>query len=142
MLELGRGFCFEARQKRIVIGDENYFIDLVFYHRLLRCHVLIELKREKFKHEHLGQLNTYLNWYRRHEMAEGDNPPIGLLLCSSKDQALVEYALPGLDAQLFVSRYQLELPKKDELERFLAAQVSSLGVDRERASADAAGRNA
>lgn len=134
LLELGRGFCFEARQKRIVIGDENYFIDLVFYHRLLRCHVLIELKREKFKHEHLGQLNTYLNWYRRHEMAAGDNPPIGLLLCSSKDQALVEYALPGLDAQLFVSRYQLELPKKDELERFLAAQVSSLRLDHRRAS--------
>jgi predicted nuclease of restriction endonuclease-like (RecB) superfamily len=141
LLELGRGFCFEARQKRIVIGDENYFIDLVFYHRLLRCHVLIELKREKFKHEHLGQLNTYLNWYRRHEMPEGDNPPIGLLLCSSKDQALVEYALPGLDAQLFVSRYQLELPKKDELERFLAAQVSSLAIDRKRPTANAAGRN-
>jgi predicted nuclease of restriction endonuclease-like (RecB) superfamily len=128
LLELGRGFCFEARQKRIVIGDENYFIDLVFYHRLLRCHVLIELKREKFKHEHLGQVNTYLNWYRKHEMMEGDNPPIGLLLCSSKDQALVEYALPGLDAQLFVSRYQLDLPRKDELERFLTAQVSSLGI--------------
>jgi len=129
LLELGRGFCFEARQKRIVIGDENYFVDLVFYHRLLRCHVLIELKREKFKHEHLGQLHTYLNWYRRHEMAEGDNPPIGLLLCSSKDHALVEYALPGLDTQLFVSRYQLELPKKDELRRFLAAQILSLDTD-------------
>jgi predicted nuclease of restriction endonuclease-like (RecB) superfamily len=142
LLELGRGFCFEARQKRIVIDDENYFINLVFYHRLLRCHVLIELKREKFKHEHLGQLNTYLNWYRRHEMAEGDNPPTGLLLCSSKDQALVEYALPGLDTQLFVSRYQLELPKKDELERFLAAQVSSLGIDRKRPSANTAEKNA
>ena len=139
LLELGRGFCFEARQKRIVIGDENYFVDLVFYHRLLRCHVLIELKREKFNHEHLGQLNTYLNWYRRHEMAEGDNPPIGLLLCTSKDQALVEYALPGLEAQLFVSRYELELPKKDELERFLATQVSSLCIDHKRASAKAAG---
>jgi hypothetical protein len=104
--------------------------------------VLIELKREKFKHEHLGQLNTYLNWYRRHEMTEGDNPPIGLLLCSSKDQALVEYALPGLDAQLFVSRYQLELPRKDELERFLAAQVSSLGITRKRASTKSARRNA
>ena len=130
LLELGRGFCFEARQKRIVIGDENYYIDLVFYHRLLRCHVLIELKREKFKHEHLGQLNTYLNWYRRHEMAEGDNPPIGLLLCSSKDQALVEYALPGLDTQLFVSRYQLELPKKDELKRFLTTQVRQISPAR------------
>jgi predicted nuclease of restriction endonuclease-like (RecB) superfamily len=128
LLELGRGFCFEARQKRIVIGDEHYFIDLVFYHRILRRHVLIELKREKFRHEHLGQLNTYLNWYRRHEMVEGDNVPIGLLLCSSKDEALVEYALPGVDAQLFVSRYQLELPKKDELERFLAAQSGRIAL--------------
>jgi predicted nuclease of restriction endonuclease-like (RecB) superfamily len=134
LLELGRGFCFEARQKRIVIGDEHYFIDLVFYHRLLRCHVLIELKREKFRHEHLGQLNTYLNWYRRHEMSEGDNPPIGLLLCSSKDQALVEYALPGLDTQLFVSRYQLELPKKHELERFLATQVLCLRREKREAN--------
>ena len=92
--------------------------------------MLIELKREKFKHEHLGQLNTYLNWYRRHEMAEGDNLPIGLLLCSSKDEALVEYALPGLDTQLFVSRYQLELPKKDELERFLEAQNRQISISR------------
>jgi hypothetical protein len=114
---------------------ENYFVDLVFYHRILRCHVLIELKREKFKHEHLGQLNTYLNWYRRHVMAEGDNPPVGLLLCSSKDQSLVEYALPGMDAQLFVSRYQLELPQKAELERFLVAQVLCLSAD-ERRSGD------
>jgi len=74
-----------------------------------------------------GQLNTYLNWYRRHEMVEGDNPPIGLLLCSSKDESLVEYALPGMDPQLFVSRYQLELPRKEDLERFLTAQLSSLG---------------
>jgi hypothetical protein len=84
---------------------------------------LIELKTEKFRHEHLGQLNTYVNWYRRHEMAPGDGPPIGLLLCTGKNHALMEYALAGLDNQLFVSRYQLELPRKADLERFLREQV-------------------
>jgi len=123
LLELGRGFCFEARQKRIPIGDELFFVDLVFYHRILRCHVLIELKSGKFRHEHLGQLNTYVNWYRKHEMTPQDNPPIGLLLCTGKNHALMEYALAGLDNQLFVSRYQLELPGKAELEQFLREQV-------------------
>jgi predicted nuclease of restriction endonuclease-like (RecB) superfamily len=123
LLELGRGFCFEARQKRIRIGDELFFLDLVFYHRVLKCHVLIELKADEFRHEHLGQLNTYVNWYRKHEHAEGDNPPIGLLLCTRKNHALLEYALAGMDNQLFVSRYQLELPTKEELERVLEAEL-------------------
>lgn len=96
LLELGHGFCFEARQKRILIGDEHFFVDLVFYHRVLKCHVLVELKLEKFSHENLGQLNTYLNWYRQHMMAEGDNPPVGILLCTDKNHALVEYALGKL----------------------------------------------
>ena len=100
LLELGRGFCFEARQKRILIGGEHFFVDLVFYHRILKCHVLIELKTDSFKHEHLGQLNTYVNWYKRNEMASGDNPPVGLLLCTKKNHALVEYARAGIDNQL------------------------------------------
>ncbi len=127
LLELGRGFCFESRQKRILIGDEFFFVDLVFYHRILKCHVLIELKTDEFRHEYLGQLNTYVNWFRKNEMSEGDNPPVGLLLCTCKNRALIEYALAGMDNQLFVSRYQLELPKKEELERLLEDELSRVG---------------
>jgi YhcG PDDEXK nuclease domain len=113
-LELGRGFCFEARQKRLLIGDEHFFVDLVFYHRILKCHILIELKVGSFSHEHLGQFNTYVNWFRVHEMAEDDSLPIGILLCTEKNHTLVEYALAGMDNRLFVSKYQLALPGKEE----------------------------
>lgn len=126
LLELGHGFCFEAQQKRILIGDEYFFVDLVFYHRILKCHVLVELKIERFSHENLGQLNTYVSWYRANMMTEGDNPPIGILLCTDKNHALAEYALAGMDNQLFVSRYQLELPKKEEMQRFIDEQLQSL----------------
>jgi len=123
LLELGHGFCFEGRQKRILIGDSHYFIDLVFYHRILKCHVLVELKLEPFNHENIGQLNTYVSWYRANMMTKGDNPPVGILLCTHKDHALVEYALAGMDNHLFVSRYLLELPKKEEMERFIEGQI-------------------
>ncbi|MCL2830521.1 MAG: PDDEXK nuclease domain-containing protein [Betaproteobacteria bacterium] len=126
LLELGRGFCFEARQKRLNIGGEYFFVDLVFYHRILKCHVLVELKVGAFSHEQLGQLNTYITYYRTHEMAEGDQPPIGILLCTGKNQALVEYALAGMDNRLFVSRYQLELPETDILRRYLDEQRQTL----------------
>jgi predicted nuclease of restriction endonuclease-like (RecB) superfamily len=106
LLELGNGFCLEAQQKSIIIGNTRGFVDLVFYHRILKCHVLVELKVDEFRHEHIGQLNTYITWYRKHMMAPGDNPPIGLLLCTRKDHALVEYALAGMDNKLFVSKYQ------------------------------------
>lgn len=125
LLELGHGFCFEARQKRILIGDTYGFIDLVFYHRILKCHVLIDLKIEKFSHENIGQLNTYVSWYRKNMMQEEDNNPIGILLCAKKDHALVEYALAGMDNNLFVSRYQLELPSKEEMKRFLEESISN-----------------
>jgi predicted nuclease of restriction endonuclease-like (RecB) superfamily len=124
LLELGRGFCFEARQRRIMIGGEYFFVDLVFYHRILKCHVLIELKMDGFSHEHIGQLNTYVNWYVKNEMSEGDNQPIGILLCSKKNNALVEYALAGMDNSLFVSKYMLELPKKDDMKKFLEIQMN------------------
>lgn len=124
LLELGHGFCFEAKQKRILIGKKHYFIDLVFYHRILKCHVLVELKLEGFNHENIGQLNTYLNWYKENEMSEGDNPPIGILLCTEKDHALVKYALAGMDDNLFVSKYQLELPKKEEMQRFIEEKLN------------------
>lgn len=127
LLELGHGFCFEARQKRILIGDIHNFVDLVFYHRILKCHVLIELKVDEFSHEHIGQLNTYVSWYKKNQMTKGDNPPVGILLCTRKDNPLVEYALAGMDNQLFVSKYQIELPKKEDMERFLAEQIKEVG---------------
>lgn len=126
LMELGHGFCFEARQKRILIGDEHFFIDLVFYHRILKCHVLVELKLERFTHENIGQLNTYVSWYRQNMMSEGDNPPIGILLCTEKNHALVEYALAGMDSHLFVSKYQLELPEKAEMQRFIEQQMQRI----------------
>jgi hypothetical protein len=122
LLELGHGFCLEAQQKSIVIGNTRGFVDLVFYHRILKCHVLVELKVDEFKHEHLGQLNTYVTWYRKQMMSAGDNPPVGLLLCTDKDHALVEYAVASVDNRLFVSKYAVELPSKDELEKFLHAK--------------------
>ncbi len=129
LLELGHGFCLEAQQKSILIGKTRGFVDLVFYHRILKCHVLVELKVDKFTHEHIGQLNTYVSWYRRHMMAEGDNPPVGLLLCTDKDHTLVEYALASMDNQLFVSRYQLELPSQEDLRRFLESTRKQVGGD-------------
>lgn len=126
LLELGHGFCFEARQKRILIGETHGFIDLVFYHRILKCHVLIELKLHAFNHEAVGQLNTYVTWYARNMMSAGDNPPIGILLCTEKDHALAEYAMAGMDNQLFVSRYQLELPSKETLEKFIEQHLKDL----------------
>jgi predicted nuclease of restriction endonuclease-like (RecB) superfamily len=128
LLELGHGFCFEARQKRILIGDEHYFIDLVFYHRILKCHVLVELKLAEFSHENIGQLNTYVSWYKKNVMLEGDNPPIGILLCTHKKHSLAEFALAGMDNQLFVSKYQLALPKREEIERFLAEKLREAGI--------------
>lgn len=119
LLELGHGFCLEAQQKSILIGQTRGFVDLVFYHRILKCHVLVELKVDKFTHEHIGQLNTYVTWYRKHMMAEGDNPPVGLLLCTEQDHTLVEYATANMDNQLFVSKYQLELPSKESLQKFV-----------------------
>ncbi len=127
LLELGHGFCLESQQKSIVIGNTRGFVDLVFYHRILRCHVLVELKVDEFRHEHIGQLNTYVTWYRRHMMAEGDNPPVGLLLCTQKDHALVEYALAAIDNRLFISKYQVELPSREELQRFLEDKRRELG---------------
>ncbi len=127
LLELGHGFCFEARQKRILIGDSHFFIDLVFYHRILKCHVLIELKLEEFNHENIGQLNTYVSWYAKNMRADGDNPPIGILLCTQKEHALVEYALAGMDNQLFVSKYQLHLPRPEDLQRQLERTLREEG---------------
>jgi predicted nuclease of restriction endonuclease-like (RecB) superfamily len=119
LLELGKGFCFEARQKRITLDNEHDRIDLVFYHRILRCHVLIDLKVRKFQHGDAGQMNFYLNYYRENEMAEGDNPPIGLILCTDRNETRVKYATTGMDNQLFVSKYLTALPSEEQIQKFL-----------------------
>ena len=123
ILELGKGFCFESRQKRIIIDDEYYYPDLVFYNRILHCGVIIELKNEEFSYENFGKLNAYVSRYRENEMQPGDNPPIGILLCTRKGKKMVEYALAGMDNQLFVSTYMLQLPDKKTLEDFLLKQL-------------------
>ena len=119
LLELGDGFCFEARQKRITLDNEHDRIDLVFYHRILRCHVLIDLKVRKFRHGDAGQMNFYLNYYRENVMAAGDNPPVGLILCADRDETRAKYATVGMDNQLFVSKYQTVLPSEEQIRTFL-----------------------
>jgi len=133
LIELGHGFCFEARQKRVLIGGEHGFIDLVFYHRVLKCHVLVELKNDAFRHQHLGQLNAYVGYYQQHEMTQGDQPPVGILLCTQKNHEMVQYALAGMTNKLFVSRYQLALPAASEMEEFLRRALGELGADSEAA---------
>lgn len=125
LTELGRGFCYEARQKRITFGNTHYRIDLVFYHRILKCHVLIDLKLGKFSHADSGQMLLYLNYYRKNEMTEGDNPPVGIILCADKDDALVEYATEGLGNELFVSKYMLQLPDKETLLEFIESELNN-----------------
>ena len=125
LLEMGKGFCFEARQKRMIIDDEYYFADLVFYHRVLHCSVIIELKDDEFKHADLSQLNAYVSYYKENEMNEGDNPPIGILLCTRKGEKMVEYALAGMDNNLFVSTYMLSLPDKKTLQDFLLRETQT-----------------
>jgi predicted nuclease of restriction endonuclease-like (RecB) superfamily len=119
LIEMGRGFCFEARQKRISFGNTHYRIDLVFYHRILKCHVLLDLKIGKFDHADAGQMNVYLNYYRKNEMTEHDNSPVGIILCADKDDSLVEYATIDMPHEVFVSKYLVELPSVEELKRLI-----------------------
>ena len=125
-IEMGHGFCLEARQKRILIGGEYFFIDLVFYHRILKCHVLIELKVDEFKHSNAGQLNTYINYYKKEVKLPDDNDPIGILMVTDKNDAMVEYAVAGMDEKLFIRKYLLELPDKHQLEAFIKNELKSL----------------
>ena len=127
LLELGKGFCFEARQKRLTIDGEYYYVDLVFYHRILKCHILIDLKTRKFKHTDAGQMNFYLNYFRDNEISQSDNPPVGIVLCTDKQSSTVKYATGSLDSQLFVSRYQVQLPTARELEEFIKQDIKMLG---------------
>ncbi len=116
LLELGKGFTFEKRQFRISISGKHFYVDLVFYHRILKCFVLIDLKRGEVTHQDVGQMNLYLNYFKKEVNTDGDNEPIGIVLGAEKDHILVEYATENISNQLFVSKYQLYLPDKKLLE--------------------------
>jgi len=124
LLELGHGFCFEAKQKRITIGGDYYYIDLVFHHRILKCHVLIDLKMKAVEHENIGQLKTYINYFKKNIMLTEDNPPVAFLLVTENNKELVEYAVADSDQDLFVSKYKFELPSKKQLEEFIWKEVN------------------
>ena len=119
LMEMGRGFCFEARQKRILVDQDYFKADLIFYHRILKCHVIIDLKLDRFRHEYASQLNLYLNYYKHEVMQADDNPPVGLLLCTDYGETTVQYATEGLSQNLFVSKYRLQLPSEEEMRQYL-----------------------
>lgn len=119
LLELGRGFSFVARQKRFTLDGQNFYIDLVFYNYILKCFVLIDLKMGQLTHQDIGQMQMYVNYYTRELMNEGDNPPIGIVLCADKSDAIVKYTLPENNSQIFASKYFTYLPTEDELKREL-----------------------
>jgi predicted nuclease of restriction endonuclease-like (RecB) superfamily len=119
LIEMGRGFCFEARQKRITFDNKHYRIDLVFYHRILKLNLLVDLKIGEFDHSDAGQMNMYLNYYKENEFTNGDNDPIGIILCSGKNETLVKYATMGLPQQVFVSKYLINLPSVEALQKII-----------------------
>ena len=124
LMEMGRGFCFEYRQKRILIDQDYFKADLIFYHRILKCHVIIDLKIDRFRHEYASQLNLYMNYYRHEVMQEDDNPPIGLLLCTDYGETTVQYATEGLSQNLFVSKYRLQLPSEDDIRKYMLQNIT------------------
>ncbi len=121
LLELGKGFTFVARQYRISLRNKHFSIDLVFYHRILKCFVLIDLKTRKVSHGDIGQMNLYLNYFKTEESVEGDSEPIGIILSADKDEVLVEFAMGGISNKIFVSKYQLYLPDKRQLQKKVKA---------------------
>lgn len=129
LLELGKGFAFVGRQYRITLDNTHYYVDLVFYHRILKCFVLIDLKKEKVGYADVGQMNMYLGYFENEENTEGDNPPIGIVLAREKDELLVQYAMHNITSQLFVSKYQLYLPDKEELRNLILNQLNQLDKD-------------
>lgn len=126
LLELGQDFCFMGRQYRITVGGQHHFIDLLFYHRGLRCLVAFDLKTEAFRHEHAGQMNFYVNYLADQVAREGENRPIGVLLCTDKDVADVHYATAGIERSVFVSRYLVQLPSEEQLARWLREERAQL----------------
>jgi YhcG PDDEXK nuclease domain len=119
LIEMGRGFCFEATQKRITFDNKHYRTELVFYHRILKTHILLDLKIGEFDHSDSGQMNMYLNYFKEHEFTNGDNDPIGIILCSGKNETLVKYATMGLPQQVFVSKYLINLPSEQEWQKII-----------------------
>ena len=126
LLELGRGFSFVARQKRITFDGRHFRIDLVFYNYILKCFVLIDLKVGDLTHQDLGQMQMYVHYYERELMNEGDNPPIGIVLCADKSESVVKYTLPENETQIFASKYKLYLPSEEELLRELKQEYQAL----------------
>lgn len=124
IMEMGRGFCFEHRQKRILIDQDYFKADLIFYHRILKCHVIIDLKIDRFRHEYASQLNLYMNYYKHEVMQEDDNPPVGILLCTDYGNTTVQYATEGLSQNLFVSKYRLQLPSEDDIRKYMLENIS------------------
>jgi hypothetical protein len=130
LLELGKGFAFVSRQERITLDGDHFYIDLVFYHTILKCYVLIDLKVGKLSHADLGQIQFYVNYYDRERRTEGDNPTLGLILCPDKNDAVVRYTLgEQLKRNIFTSRYQLYLPTVEELRRELRRELRYLAPD-------------
>jgi predicted nuclease of restriction endonuclease-like (RecB) superfamily len=130
LLELGRGFSFVARQKRITFDGRHFYIDLVFYNYILKCFVLIDLKIGDLTHQDLGQMQMYVHYYERELMNEGDNPPIGIVLCADKSDAVVKYTLPENETQVFASKYKLYLPSEEELRNELKQEIQTLETDK------------
>lgn len=116
---MGKGYLFESRQKRFTFNEDNYYVDLVFYNRLLRCYVLIDLKVEKLTHQDIGQMQMYVNYYDRKVKLEDENPTIGIIICKDKKDAVVEMTLPKDNNQIFASKYQTVLPSKEELRQLM-----------------------
>jgi predicted nuclease of restriction endonuclease-like (RecB) superfamily len=129
LLELGKGFAFIGRQYRIVLGNRPHYVDLVFYHRILKCFVLIDLKKEEAGYEDVGQMNMYLGYFEEEENTEGDNPPIGIILAREKDELQIKYAMHNVSSQLFVSKYQLYLPNEQELRREIELMYAQAELD-------------
>ncbi len=126
IMELGMGFCLEDEQKKLLIDDRYYKVDLVFYHRILKCHFIVELKAHRLDYADVSQLNMYIEYYRKHYMQPDDNPPVGLLLCTEYGEEMVEYLAPFTDPQLFIARYELQLPSKEKIKDFLMKENGTI----------------
>ncbi len=130
LLELGKGFCFVSRQQRITLDGDHFYVDLVFYNRIAKCFVLLDLKIGKLTHQDIGQMQMYTNYYSRTQMLERENAPIGILLCSEKNDAVVKYTIPEGNEQIFASKYQLYLPSVEELKEELIKERDLVEIEK------------